>query len=728
MMRLAIYGKGGIGKSTISANLSAAMAHAGARVLQIGCDPKQDSTRLLLQGQTITTVLEYLRTTTPTERTLDAIVRTGFSGVACVEAGGPEPGVGCAGRGILSTFDLLDTLGINARAYDVTLYDVLGDVVCGGFAVPLRNEYADVIFIVTSGEFMALYAANNILRGVRNYEGRGPRVGGVILNRRGLVDEEARVRRFCDAVELPIVLTVPRSEQFADAERLGQTILQAYPESELAQAFSGLAAYLLSDPPRYPARPLAADDLEATVLGARLISTPPSTNQSSSVRTDVIQPARAEAPVPPKRYCSKSVRGHEVLHGCAFNGAMHTTMQIQDAVTVAHGPRSCAHLSSQGVLSSMRRVRQRYGIPLALQASTAVHSSDMDERVVIFGGNDCLEDTLRQAAQRAPSSLFVVTSCASGIIGDDVEVSIARTRAALGDTPVTVLMADGDMSGDYTQGVLDAMRAIAERYIDLRMQPDADAVNIVAEKNLAANTEANFLVMRELLDALGLWVNCRFIRHCTTAQLRDFLRGRINLLASDDVYGRTAREFLHETYQAPFIPSTFPVGFHATAQWLREVAAACERQDRAEAVIARHQSQYHAYLDALRPALAGKRLFIVTHNHQLDWVLDLAWDLEMEIVKVGILASAWDDTLTTKYGDRVPFVLGYPREQRSDDIRALRPDLTLTNFWWRDVPEDVRVDTLPVCPDVGFFSGVQYAQRWRHWLQLPPQEGWRHDL
>ena len=176
MERIAVYGKGGIGKSTISANLSVALAHAGRRVLQVGCDPKHDSTRLLLGGARLTTVLDYLRETKPTDRTLDEILVEGFAGVGCVEAGGPKPGVGCAGRGIISTFDLLEQFQLDRR-YDTVVYDVLGDVVCGGFAVPIRNEYANVILVVTSGEFMSLYAANNILRGIRNYDGADLRRG-----------------------------------------------------------------------------------------------------------------------------------------------------------------------------------------------------------------------------------------------------------------------------------------------------------------------------------------------------------------------------------------------------------------------------------------------------------------------------------------------------------------------------------------------------------------------
>ena len=156
MREIAVYGKGGIGKSTLSANLSAAMALQGKRVLQIGCDPKHDSTRLLMGGRRITTVLDYIRDTPALDYRLDDVLFTGFSGIGCIEAGVPKPGVGCAGRGIITAFELLEKFHIKEN-YDIILYDVLGDVVCGGFAVPIRREYADTIFLVTSGEYMSLY-------------------------------------------------------------------------------------------------------------------------------------------------------------------------------------------------------------------------------------------------------------------------------------------------------------------------------------------------------------------------------------------------------------------------------------------------------------------------------------------------------------------------------------------------------------------------------------------
>ena len=270
MRRMAVYGKGGIGKSTISANLAVALSRAGRRVLQVGCDPKHDSTRLLLGGRQLTCVLDYLRDARPQEYNLTAVLEEGFAGVGCVEAGGPKPGVGCAGRGIISTFDLLEQFKLGER-YDTVIYDVLGDVVCGGFAVPIRREYADTILVVTSGEFMSLYAANNILRGIRNYDGETlRRVAGIVCNSRNVAGEDERVRRFAEAVKLPVFARVPRSDSFARAEHAHMTVMQQAEDRELCALFESMAARLLDSLELHAACPLEDDELEEAVLGAEL--------------------------------------------------------------------------------------------------------------------------------------------------------------------------------------------------------------------------------------------------------------------------------------------------------------------------------------------------------------------------------------------------------------------------------------------------------------------------
>ncbi|MDO4806088.1 MAG: nitrogenase iron protein NifH [Coriobacteriales bacterium] len=246
MLKIAIYGKGGIGKSTITSNLAAAFAVQGKRVIQIGCDPKADSTINLLGGQLLEPVMNYLREHDDDPETLDQISREGFGGVLCIETGGPTPGLGCAGRGIIATFNLLEDLRLfQTWKPDVVLYDVLGDVVCGGFAAPIREGYAKKVLIVTSGEKMALYAANNINTAVANFEDRGyARVAGIILNHRNVPDETAKVQAFADERGLPVVARIPRSDDINRFEDEGKTVIEGDSTLPVSQQFLDLAARL----------------------------------------------------------------------------------------------------------------------------------------------------------------------------------------------------------------------------------------------------------------------------------------------------------------------------------------------------------------------------------------------------------------------------------------------------------------------------------------------------
>lgn len=248
MIKIAIYGKGGIGKSTITGNLAAALAVRGRKVLQIGCDPKADSTINLLGGQPLEPVMNYLREH-DSEPGIDDIVKRGFGGVYCIETGGPTPGIGCAGRGIIATFNLLDDLKIFEKFDpDVVLYDVLGDVVCGGFAAPIREGYAEDILIVTSGEKMALYAANNIKTAVDNFADRGyAKVKGIVFNHRNVENEEKKVAAFAEEAGIPIIGEIPRSQTIIDNEDKGMTVIEGDPDSEISAKFFELADMLLAE-------------------------------------------------------------------------------------------------------------------------------------------------------------------------------------------------------------------------------------------------------------------------------------------------------------------------------------------------------------------------------------------------------------------------------------------------------------------------------------------------
>ena len=249
MLKVAIYGKGGIGKSTITSNLAAAFAAMGKRVIQIGCDPKADSTINLLGGEPLRPVMNYMREEDEEPEELDQIAKERFGGVLCIETGGPTPGLGCAGRGIIATFQLLEDLRLfETYKPDVVLYDVLGDVVCGGFAAPIREGYAEKVVIVTSGEKMALYAANNISSAVRNFEDRSyARIFGLILNHRNVENETDNVQAIAVQKKIPIVGEIPRSDEIIRWEDQGKTVIEGDADSEISKRFFELAEKLLED-------------------------------------------------------------------------------------------------------------------------------------------------------------------------------------------------------------------------------------------------------------------------------------------------------------------------------------------------------------------------------------------------------------------------------------------------------------------------------------------------
>jgi nitrogenase iron protein NifH len=271
MRQIAIYGKGGIGKSTVASNLSVAFAEKGLRVMQIGCDPKRDSTRNLTGGEMIPTVLETYRELLRVGKdkhdlTLDDIVFTGSENVLCVESGGPEPGIGCAGRGVLTAIEILrDLKAFEKYDLDIVLYDVLGDVVCGGFAQPIRQGYAREIYLVCSGEFMSLFAANNISKGIKRLASQASsRLAGVILNSRGNEQfEQGALTAFSESLGSQLIHTIPRSPEIADYEVEGKTIVEGAPHSEAASHFRELAEKILENSTVVVPTPVELEDLQS---------------------------------------------------------------------------------------------------------------------------------------------------------------------------------------------------------------------------------------------------------------------------------------------------------------------------------------------------------------------------------------------------------------------------------------------------------------------------------
>lgn len=726
MKEIAIYGKGGIGKSTLSSNISAALSMAGKKVLQIGCDPKHDSTRLLMGGKRITTVLDYIKCVNPTDYKTEDILTCGFCGTGCIEAGGPTPGVGCAGRGIITAFELIDKLHIKEQ-YDTIVYDVLGDVVCGGFAVPIRREYADTVFLVTSGEYMSIYAANNILRGIKNYDGQERRVAGILYNCRNVKNEDERIKAFSEAVGLPVFAKVPRNDIFALAEKKNVTVMEMTEgRNEIAEIFNDIAARILSGPKLYPAKPLSDEDLEEVILNGKTL--PAASKTASEVRTASDEEDKKDYDGYQSGYLSKNVLRDEPLHGCAFNGAMNMSIHIRDAVILAHSPKSCIYLSYQGVSSSGRRRLFERGVILPSSIVPNMVSTEMTEDDMVFGGTEKLLDTVLKIKDRKPrpKAVIVVSSCPAGIIGDDIEKTKALSEP---DFPVIILKADGNLTGDYLQGMLMAYTQLARQIIEPAAAVCQNTVNVIFEKVVSKNTESNFNTMSRYLSRMGVRVNCRFLCNTDFDSLKNFCSAPLNLLAYKDYTGIILEDFFKKEYGSEFYEDPFPVGFAETESWLKGVGKFFGKEREAEEITKQNRRIYRERIGNVRKSLAGKKLMVVTYNHDLDWILKTAMDAGMDIVKLCILNNSQDEGFRSRLPETAAIEKeeNYDRENRVRDLKKYRPDILLSNYETAADRQYCITDTIPMCPDVGFFSGLEMAECWAGLFNMNLEGEWQND-
>ena len=748
MKQIAVYGKGGIGKSTLSANISAALSLNNKRILQIGCDPKHDSTKLLMRGLSIPTVLDYIKTKSPLEYRKSDILFEGFGKIGCIEAGGPKPGVGCAGRGIITAFELLETLHIKDN-YDMIVYDVLGDVVCGGFAVPIRREYSDSIFIVTSGEYMSLYAANNILRGIQNYDENRPRLLGILYNSRNVKNEDDRVYKFAEAVKLPVFARIPRDDIFARAEKANVTVLELTQNEEnpVADIFKDIAKRICEGTEHFAAEPLTDDELEALILSNEGAITKASHSASSSPKQEEedIPSCSCESAEPCEActgissgqeestsdydapYLSKNVIRDEPLHGCAFNGAMTMSSNLKDAVILAHSPKSCTYLSIQTISSAGRRTLFERGNILPSSLIPNVLSTDMSETDMVFGGSENLLSKVKSIlnSKSPPPAIVIVSSCPSGIIGDDIDDALSLSTER---TKIVTVKSEGNLTGDYLQGMLMAYTSLAKQIIDRSVEKRERTVNIVFEKVVARNTEMNFQRLKTFLARMNISVNCRFLCNTSYASLRDFCSAELNLLAYRDYTGKILEDFFIKEYGASFFEKQFPIGFKETSDWLLALGKHFDASNEAKSIISENEIIYQNRMKLVRPKLEGKKLMIITYNHELDWILNAALDCGMKIVKICVLNFSQDEGFRSSLSeiDDIEVVENYDKDERSSDIKRLKPDIILSNY--EPVSEQSYItDTIPMCPDNGFFTGLEMVERWSRLFSKSKEGEWLND-
>lgn len=663
MFQLAVYGKGGIGKSTMSANISLMLAQRGHRVMQIGCDPKHDSTRLLLGGGSQMTVLDYVREVPEGDRRLEDVMVEGSGGVLCIESGGPEPGIGCAGRGILTAFETIGRLGADRAGADVRLYDVLGDVVCGGFAVPLREENSDGVIIVTSGEFMALYAANNIMKGIRRFTPERPRLIGIVLNSRGVEGEEETVCRFAAATGTRVIATVPRDRLFASAEAAGRTVCELFPGSDAAKAVGTVV-----------------DRIEDVISGAGMdIPSPLDDDQLSDLAAGrEIRPGRRNAvDLPACPGCARSTSRRQ-KYSCASCGAVMALARLRDSAVIIHGPRSCAYLMDSAYLSTVADLYTGgvYDDPMP----DNIYCTCMDDSAAIFGGADSLRGTMESAYADGFREVAVVTTCVSGMIGDDCDAVARGFRSSHPDVGTTVLSTDGVINGDYLEGT-DAAVSELIRSIDPSVGPVPGEVNLIGASFFDLQCPDAAAELRRMLGVFGLRVNCRLLDDTTMGSVRGFCRGTVDILLNED----RASDF-EDRVAARLGRSRervrLPTGPYEYAGWLRRMSEVTGIPCEAEEDWAR--SMTSRFMEDHRDVFEGRRIVLSTViPRNMDWLVDALTDMGAVIVRFGY-AKGPDERcgVTARYRDMLTF--DYGKKGMSEDWDALHPDLLLYDL---DIPD-----------------------------------------
>ena len=710
MYQLALYGKGGIGKSTMAANISVALARKGKRIMQVGCDPKHDSTRLLLNGKAQPTVLDYVRNTPIGKRKLEDLIMTGTDGVLCTEAGGPEPGIGCAGRGILTTFDTLKKLGADELDVDMKIYDVLGDVVCGGFAVPLRGEYADGIILVTSGEFMAMYAANNIMKGLGNFDTGSPRLIGIILNSRGVEGEEELVRKFASATGTEVIAVIPRDGLFAEAEGNGHTVREMFPDSKISESIDSIAQRIIdvSEGKRdcvYP-KPLNDDQLSDLAAGREIRSGEP--------------PAPTRDSCGGCGGCKRSIKDSRIMMSCAAYGALSAYMKVRDYAVVLHGPESCLYFMDT---SRSKAIVELYDKDIFPTVPTHnIRCTMMDDAVSIFGGVKYLEKALLDTIADGHTRIAVITTCMPGIIGDDCISVIDRIMKQNPGVEIQYVPADGDICGEYTDGFMMAVSNIVQD-IDLDVKPEKGLVNLIGTSFFDLHTKKHTEELDRMLGSFGLKVNCRFLDETEYEKVKNFCRASTDMLIADTANNREVYEHIRHRTGRELLQIPLPVGLYDYEEWLDRIGKLVGMDEEAKKEIIRVEAEYDSFVRDHRSRFEGKRIIIINKlSFNVDWLIDILMDLGAELPLIAAQPSARRKKIdfVSRHMDMI--TTEYDTDRFVEDIRALKPDLIISDIARQN--EGIRFARVGKI-GLGVRPTLEYAEYLENIMRLPEEEGWK---
>ncbi|WP_394325622.1 nitrogenase component 1 [Candidatus Methanomethylophilus sp. 1R26] len=512
--------------------------------------------------------------------------------------GRPGPGGSCAGKGIIMMFQALEMMGADRSG--ITIYDVLGDVVCGGFAVPMRRGRSDAVYIVTSGEAMSLYAANSILRGEKRFEEGGGKIAGLVLNRRGVPGEDALVDAFAEAVGVPVAVRIGRSQLFAEAERAGKTLCRMFPGSEEAAEFSALA-----------------DDLTALSSGRRALSTPSPLTDAQLDRLlsegriegrGEYVPAAAKAP-------ASGIRMVPPRIGRGPMSAVLEAGMVSDIPAVVHGPREC-WVSMMGEF----RGRRLYGGPPA-SGGWNIISSSLSSAGLALGGADSLRATLDGLASEGYPAAIVLTTCQTQMSGDDVAAVASETERA--HPGMHVIIADGGAAKTEGDAHMDVLRGLAD-LIDADVSPDMSLLAVMDDTFERLGRGDNLRFADRIIAGTGIRRTAGFLEDCSSYTIRNLKRAGIAVMGEDRTGCRELRGIL-SAKGIRFMDGALPSGFSETLRWLDSL----ERFSGHDTSVAasRAEKEYSGALESFGKGVSGRRVAVATgHRDEVSWIAEALSD------------------------------------------------------------------------------------------------------
>jgi len=589
--RIAFYGKGGIGKSTIAANVSFLLSKDGNSVLHIGCDPKHDSTRLLSHGKPVRTFAS-----SPDSEPL----HTGLNGIGCVECGGGF-GTGCAGK----SFELL-LQKISDQNTDYRVYDVLGDVVCGGFSMPARKENSDGIVLVTSGEFMSLYAANNILKGLRNINPTRSIIG-IVLNRRGENLEEERVKSFAEATGIPIIGDVPRSPLFSKAEAMGEPLSLLYPNSREASSIADVVEFIMNCPKRLDPRPLSDDAMTDLAAGR-------------PIRNNCY--AKKNSPF----HCSE-----RRANACTSHGAADGSMRIRDAATILHGPYNCAYLMEYAFLrhllySSKERPGDFH--------PPGVYSTGLNAKSMMANQETLLDSTVEKVAADGYRYAFLIPTCTSEISGMDLS-AICRKIGVRNNVELIYVPSDSEFLSNKFGGRMGLFDALVSRMKPLPIEKNT--VNLISEGFYVYGRTANMQVFEDIFSMFDLRINTTFLDFCSMSDIDNFCRAEHDIvIGRGSLHERICGLLKSRTGRRPPLFLEAPHGLCGCLEWVRKIGALSNELSRfVEKAELTLRKRFEKCITLHESHTNGKRTIICcARTRDLRWQMETLHALGMDVVSI----------------------------------------------------------------------------------------------